>query len=492
MEILLLIIIPVITCLLFWITDSRKFIGAVNACGSVLLLAVSLLIASRIIENKVFSPDVFNHMFYVDSLSAIILFVITLIGVFVSLYSIGYMNEEFRRNVISIKKFKLYFSLMHIFILTMLFTSITQNMGLMWISIEATTLASAFLVGFYNDKKSLEAAWKYIIICSVGIAFALLGIILLYYSSVQTMGQSAQGLNWQFLLDNSGKLQGSILKLSFIFILIGFGTKAGFAPMHTWLPDAHSQAPSPISALLSGVLLNTAMYGILRVMVIANKTLGSSLFTGRILIVMGLISVGTAAVFILVQSDYKRLLAYSSIEHMGIIAFGFGLLTPLSIFGALYHMLNHALTKSMLFISSGNIYLKYETKKISQVQGILKVMPVTGTAFLLGLFAITGMPPFSIFTSELSIITASFGKAYYFGVALLLLFLVLIFAGFVSQMVKMVFGAPSSEEVTVGEPALLSSVILIVFLVIISVTGFYIPGPLKTLIDSARDIIVGG
>jgi hydrogenase-4 component F len=187
-------------------------------------------------------------------------------------------------------------------------------------------------------------------------------------------------------------LQGSVLKIAFIFILVGFGTKVGLAPMHTWLPDAHSQAPAPISALLSGVLLNTAMYGIIRVMIIVNRNMGSSLFTGRLLMILGILSIGTAAVFIIVQKDFKRILAYSSIEHMGILAFGFGIMTPLSIFGSIYHILNHAFTKSLLFMASGNVFLKFGTRQVNKVHGIIKVMPVTGIAFLLGIFAITGMP----------------------------------------------------------------------------------------------------
>jgi hydrogenase-4 component F len=399
------------------------------------------------------------------------------------------MREEVARNNMHFGSLRLFYSLLYLFIFTMLLTTVSQNLGVMWIAIEATTLSSAFLVGFHNNRKSIEAAWKYIIICSVGIAIALLGIILLYYSSAQTLGKSIQGLNWQFLYDNAGSLHPNILKIAFIFVLLGFGTKAGLAPMHTWLPDAHSQAPSAVSALLSGVLLNTAMYGIVRVMMIVNRNMGSSVFTGRLLLVLGLVSIGTAAVFILVQQDFKRTLAYSSIEHMGIIALGFGISSALSVFAALLHILNHSLTKSMLFAASGNVYLRYGTKKIVKIRGIMKMLPVTGTVFLLGIFAITGMPPFSIFTSELGMIISAFKSSKYLAAGLLMAFLALIFAGMAFRMLKMFFGAPIKYHGE-GETDRLTPVVLAAFLVLITASGLFLPEPLNRLIVSARDIII--
>ncbi|RCX16868.1 hydrogenase-4 component F [Anaerobacterium chartisolvens] len=490
MYILLLMIIPLISCGLFWTTNKKNVINTINACGAASLLVVSIIVIWDVLRNEFVSPAFFNNIFYIDALSALILFVTVSVVFLASVFSIGYMNEELKRGVINIRRLKLYYSLLHVFVFTMILTVSTQNMGLMWIAVEATTLASAFLVGFYSNKKSIEAAWKYIIICSVGIAFAMLGTVMLYYSSVHSLGESAQGLNWQYLFQSSDRLQGSILRISFIFILVGFGTKVGLAPMHTWLPDAHSQAPSPISALLSGVLLNTAMYSIIRVMAIVNRNAGSNMFTGRLLMALGIISIGTAAVFILVQKDFKRILAYSSIEHMGIIALGLGMLSPLSVFGALYHVLNHAFTKSMLFLASGSIYLKYETKIINKVQGIFKIMPVTGTAFMLGLFAITGMPPFGIFSSELNIIMASFNGKKYIIAGLLLLFLALIFAGFAAQMFRMFYGRPLSKETHQGEINWPGTAVLVILLLIITVTGLYLPYPVNELINRARDIIL--
>ncbi|HEX3030134.1 MAG TPA: hydrogenase 4 subunit F [Clostridia bacterium] len=487
-----LFIIPVLTVGLLWLTANKTVINSINAAGAFLVFLASMNITGQVMGKKVVTPELLNNLFYIDSFSGLMLITITFVLLLISVFSIGYMNEELRRKHTSIRKLKLYYTLLHTFILIMIFAITTQNMGVMWIAIEAITLAAAFLVGFYNDRKAIEAAWKYIIIGSVGMAFALLGIVLLYYSSVSALGHSDNGLNWQILYNNAAGLQGSILKLAFIFIIIGFGTKVGLSPMHTWLPDAHSQAPSPISALLSGVLLNISLYAIIRVMIIVNKNLSSSVFTGRLLIAFGIISVGTAAIFILVQQDYKRALAYSSIEHMGIISLGLGIFTPVSIFGALYHVINHALTKSMLFMASGNIYLKYDTKKMNKVQGVIRTMPVTGTVFLLGILAITGMPPFSIFSSELNIIIASFKSKHYISASLLVIFLTIIFAGFITQFTRMFYGKPLNKELKKGEISIIGSVVLISMLVIIFITGLYIPSPVKSLLDSAQQIILGG
>lgn len=489
--IFLLIIIPIITAALVWTASSGRAAGILSAAGASALFIASFAAVSRVIAGGSIGLPLLNGLFRIDHLSALILIVTTFVSMLAAIYSVPYMQEEYRRKLANLRKLKIYYSLLHSFILTMIVTIISQNLGVMWIAIEATTLASAFLVGFYNNRKSIEAAWKYIIVCSVGIAFALLGIVLVYYSSIKTLGNTPFGLNWSFLAENSSSLQGSILKIAFIFILAGFGTKVGLAPMHTWLPDAHSQAPSPISALLSGVLLNTAMYGIIRVMIIVNRNLGSSIYTGRLMMAMGLVSVATASLFIMVQHDYKRMLAYSSIEHMGIIAFGIGIMSPLSVFGALFHILNHALTKSMLFMASGNIYLKYETKKTSKIHGVVRTMPVTGTVFMLGLLAITGMPPFSIFTSELLITVSAIKEGHYLGIGVLLLCLVFIFAGFVTQLLGILYGKKEDRVHGRGGESRTGAIVLIVLVAFITVSGLYIPWALKDLINSAGSIICG-
>lgn len=491
--ILAFVVIPILAGSLVWISKNKILIHSTNLVGALGLLVISVLSLTEI-NNKqsIVSSRIFKDLFYMDSLSVYILFITTLAFFLVSLYSISYFGHELKRKVITVNKLKLYYSLTNAFVLSMILALTTRNMGVMWISIEATTLASAFLVGFYNNKRAIEAAWKYLIICSVGIAFALLGIILLFYSStVQLGGAKMSGLDWNFLINNAKALDPSVLKIAFIFILIGFGTKVGFSPMHTWLPDAHSQAPSPVSALLSGVLLNTAMYGVIRVMTIVNKSLGSSKYTGNLLILLGVLSIGTAAVFVLVQQDYKRILAYSSIEHMGIIAIGLGICTPISIFAALYHTFNHAMTKLMLFLTTGNVYLKYHTKKISSIRGLLKVMPVTGAVFVLGAFAITGMPPFGVFMSEFNTVVSTLFSKRYIVTALLLIFLSMVFAGFTKQLGRMFYGKNDNTEIKKGELDIIGPTVLIILLCITVLAGIYIPGPFKSLMDATTNIILG-
>lgn len=491
--ILAFLAIPAIAGGLVWTNKNKIVIHLTNLIGSMLLLVISIISLIDINKSKaVVSTGIFKDLLYIDSLSGYILFITTLAFFLVSLYSISYFGEELRRKVFTLKKLKLYYCLSNAFVLSMILALTTQNMGVMWIAIEATTLASAFLVGFYNNKRAIEAAWKYLIICSVGIAFAMLGIILLYYSSTVTLvGTKISGLNWNFLIQNASALDPSILKIAFIFILIGFGTKVGFSPMHTWLPDAHSQAPSPVSALLSGVLLNTAMYGIIRVLAIVNKSLGSSKYTGNLLILLGILSIATAAIFVLVQQDYKRILAYSSIEHMGIIALGLGICTPISIFAALYHIFNHAMTKSMLFLATGNVYLKYHTKKIASVRGLIKTMPVTGVVFILGVFAIIGMPPFGIFMSEINTVVGAIFSKHYIIAALLLIFLSVVFAGFIKQLTKMFYGKNVNPEIKKGELDIIGPTVLAILLCITIFAGIYIPGPFKSLMNTSTDIILG-
>ena len=492
---LLILASPAVLSGLFWTTANKKLLHALNYIGAGLLLVFTFITISGVASGgrMVFPSD--GSILYADSLSAVVLTTILLVGFMTMVFSAGYLETELKKGVIDVKRIRLYYSLTYAFIFTMILTVLTPNIGVLWIAIEGTTLASAFLVGFYNNKSSVEAAWKYIIICSVGIALALLGIVLLYLST-PAMGGDTNNLafNWYYLMGHAGELNSGILKFSFIFILVGFGTKAGFVPMHTWLPDAHSQAPSPVSALLSGVLLNSAMYGIVRILSIVNKNLGDSVFTGRLMMIVGILSILAAAIFILSQKDYKRLLAYSSIEHMGIMAFGIGIFSPAAIFGVLFHMINHALTKSMLFLSSGNIYLKYETRQISKVRGLLKTLPVTGPIFLFGILAIAGMPPFSVFFSELKIIFAAFSSDYTAWAVVFVLLLAMVFAAIAAKILEMFYrdGGDKESEMKKGEINRPGVAVTVIMLGIIAVTGICMPDAIIKILTQAAAIITGG
>lgn len=488
---LILWLVPLIAVLLSILIKETRALHAVNLVCSFVLVLLAGFATKSVMTFGVLTYSLFGSLFYLDALSAIILDIVVIIGFLVSIYSVGYLNAELRSGEVNAKRVRLFYILMFSFLFTMVLALTVNSIGVLWIAIEGTTLASTFLVGFRNDKHSLEAAWKYVIICSVGIAIALVGIIFLHLSSVGIIDHG-HALQWNIIYEHARELNSPVLRLSFLFIVIGFGTKAGLVPMHTWLPDAHSQAPSPISALLSGVLLNSALYAVIRVLSIVNKNLGDSQFAGRIMIGFGLLSIATAAVFILTQKDYKRLLAYSSIEHMGIITLAIGLFTPLSIFAGLFHMINHSFTKAMLFLASGNILQKYETRNITGIKGLLKVLPVSGLVFLLGLFAISGTPPFSIFASEVNVFLSVFADGRILLGALFILLLALIFVGIAVTLFRMFYGEDQTEKREPGETNLPGAAVLIVLLLLISVTGLYLPDTLRELIHAAQRIMIGG
>jgi hydrogenase-4 component F len=296
----------------------------------------------------------------------------------------------------------------------------------MWVAIEATTITTAFLVGHRRTSRSLEASWKYIIICSVGIAMAFLGTVLVYLAALHAGAHGQASLNWTTLVAESHHLDPGVLRLAFALVVLGYGTKVGLAPMHSWLPDAHSQAPAPVSALMSGVLLTVAFYALLRFKAIADGALGPH-FPRVLLVGAGLLSLLIAASLLLTQRDYKRMLAYHSIEHMGLIALGAAAGSPLAIAAVLLHILGHGLAKGVLFLASGEIQLMEGTSEIAGVHALLARRPVLGGIFGFGLVALLGLPPFSLFVSELGMIRAEFQVGLGWVAAVALVFMAVIF-----------------------------------------------------------------
>lgn len=436
---------------------------ALNSLGYAVVLCSSVFLLRRILLD---GPLSWQGVLYMDILSAFFLLVISIVAFAASLYSIGYLRRDVLEKVVSPRKESLYYVLFNFFCLSMFLVPMLNNLGYLWVAIEMTTLVSAFLVGFYNRKESVEAAWKYIILCSVGIIFALLGTILFSYA--YSLTGVSKSISWTDLMAASPGLPANIVKVAFIFILVGYGTKAGLAPMHTWLPDAHSQAVAPISALLSGVLLKTALYAILRFGMIEIRTVGLSTFS-HLLIFFGMISLVVSSGFILVQKDLKRLLAYSSIEHMGIIALSFGLATPLGFAAGLFHIFNHAVNKAFMFFGAGNIVHAYKKHNMNAIKGVIRLMPFTGIMVLLGVFALTGFPPFSIFASEILILIAAFAKGSYVIGSCLLLFLGIVFGAFIFHFGKMLYGHKPKDMVCEGEPA--SGKLAFVFLLILMLSG---------------------
>lgn len=486
----ILLAMPILTVIMALMVTNKKILHALSLLTTTVLLIEAFIMTNQVLVLGEISYNMLGGLFYLDSLSVLFLDIVVVLSFVVSIYSVGYIERDLEEGLIEEGRIRLFYILLYCFIFTMILALTVRNLGIMWIAIEATTLASAFLVGFYNKGESIEAAWKYVIICSVGITIAFLGIVFIHLASLQVVKVS-QMLDFTALMENAGTLATPLLRIAFILILVGFGTKAGLAPMHTWLPGAHSQAPSPISALLSGVLLNSAMYAIIRVVSIVNKNMEDTVFTGRALITMGMLSIVMAAVLIISQRQYKSLLAYSSIEHMGIIAIAMGVFTPAAIMGGLLHVINHSFTKGMLFLCAGNILQKYQTGKISRIKGILKALPISGTAFMIGLLAIAGTPPFSVFASEFNIMAAIFADHKMVVGAIFIVLLGIIFSGIVYCLFGMFYGEADSDKVPKGEKNIMGVIAILALLIVISVTGIYLPNSIMKLISQAQLIIMG-
>ena len=343
----------------------------------------------------------------IDGFSALMATLVAFVYLMATIIASRYIGHEHKEGVLTLKDMRLYFALAHIFALCMVLTVTANNTLLLWIALEGTTLASTFLVGLYRRKSSVEAAWKYIIICSTGISLGLVGILLLSYGAHLGGVSGADMFMLTSLGKNAALIPGEIVRLAFVFLFVGFGAKVGFAPMHTWLPDAHGNAPSPVSAMFSGILLNVALYAIVRFKFIADSALGQSDWTSHLFLFFGALSIVVPAFMMLAQNNYKRMLAYSSVEHMGIISFAISL-SPLGMVASLIHMVGHTLTKSLLFFGAGEILLKYKSTKTEKVRSLSKYMPYTATLFLLGILAIIALPPSALFVSEFAIFTSAF------------------------------------------------------------------------------------
>ncbi len=486
----ILLLLPLLAGGLCLIAPARPWLEATTILSAAAVLVLTGIATQQVMLSGHISG--LANWLYADALSSITVLVIAIVSFTTALYSIGYLREDMRAQDVTrgegLRHLKRYYVLFNLFVFSMLVVPISNSLGVLWIAIEGTTLASLFLVSFYGTGEALEAAWKYVIVGSVGIALALFGTILAYYSAVQILGTSYD-LNWSVLAPVAAHLNPNIMRLALLFIVVGYGTKAGLAPMHTWLPDAHSEAPSPISALLSGVLLNCAMYGILRFYALAVPSLGHA-YLAALLLTFGFISLTVAVLLIFRQGDYKRLLAYSSVEHMGIIALGVAFGGTAGLFGALFQMLNHAITKSLMFFATGQVLLKYGTKDIRRVSGVIKLMPVTGTLLLVGGLALAGSPPFSLFISELSIFSAGFRQGYAAAAIAMLILIALIFVGILFYLNGMVFGK-ASMAIKPGEVSYLSVAAMVVSALLILSLGVYLPTPLSTLFYQAA-VVLGG
>jgi hydrogenase-4 component F len=421
-----------------------------------------------------------------DSLTSFFLINIGLIFGLVLTYSVGYLRHIPAGRFSSPRWF---YGLVFLFLFTMVSVYLSANLGMLWIFVEATTLASALLVGFYNTEGAVEAGWKYLIVCTVGIAFALFGTITLYLAAVRSGLDPANALDWATLMNAAGSLNGArdLMKLAFVFVAVGYGTKVGFVPMHSWLPDAHAEAPSPISALLSAVLLNCAMYALLRFDAITGRAIGTG-FSHTLLLIFGTVSILVAGLLMIVQRDLKRLLAYSSIEHMGIVAIGVGLGGALGLYGALLHAFNHSVAKTLLFFTSGNVREHFGTLRMERIRGMARALPWTSTGLIVGSLAIVGMPPFGLFVSEFIILTAAFSQAKYAVAVVVLVGLSVVFGAVLHHFQGMLAGDATEAA---GKPKLLVSdfVPMAICAAALLVLGVRIPIAFVNLLHKAMAVL---
>ncbi len=430
-----------LVCLL---VKNRTAIEYASVAAAILAFAASVVIAIKVSASGTYVP---TGLFSIDALGAIIALIIGIVSLAVSFYSVSYLRRETEKGIVGLGRVRQFFILLNLFIGAMFLAVASSNPILTWISIEATTLSTAFLISFYDKPSSMEAAWKYLIINSIGLLLGFFGTIL-YFTPLGT-GAAAGLTTWNVLLRSAALLDPTVAKIAFVFVLIGYGTKVGLAPMHTWLPDAHSKAPVPVSALLSGVLLNVALIAVLRFRAVTDLAVGPE-FSRGLLIAFGILSVFVAVFMILGQKNYKRLLAYSSIENMGLMSLGFGF-GGIGAFGAILHMIYHSLVKSALFLAAGTIFLRYSSTKIEKVKGALTALPVTGVLFLIGFFAITGTPPFGIFLTKIMILSAGV-KAHPLIVVLILALTAVLFVGFFGHVVAMMFGEKTRAADEVATP----------------------------------------
>ncbi len=420
-------------------------------------------------------------LFRVDALSALLAACVAFVAALAALLG-PCLGPDDHYTPAQVRRFRVFSSL---FAFTMLVAVTANNVGVMWIAIEATTIASAVIVPLTVTKASVEASWKYILIGSVGIALAFVGTVLGYFDFVTLVGQREYALNWTVLLANAPVLHPPVIQLAFVFILIGYGTKAGLAPMHTWLPDAHSEAPSALSAMMSGVLLAVALYAIVRWKAVVTAAVGHQ-FPNRLLIGLGLLSLAIAALSLVIQRQYKRLLAYSSIEHTGLMCLGLAL-GPLGVFASMLHLVNHTLAKSMMFFVSGRILDRYGSPDIGCVSGLLRVMPWTGGLFAAGMIALLGLPPFGMFLSKFALVRAGFADGKGWLMAAVLALLAVAFVSLLAHLNRMLYG-PAPAGIRRGESGGWAVVPLVACATMLVGLGIAVPAPITELLGRIVEI----
>jgi hydrogenase-4 component F len=472
-EMAFLLASPLVGAVVLALFGHRRFAAEVNVAFSALTLVAAAVLTEKVIED---GPAILLwEQFFVDSLNVFLVALTAFVALTTSLFSRPYMRIEHAHGKVTDAGLRLYHSMYQMFTFTMLVVLTTNNLGIMWVALEAATLTTVLLIALYRTHASLEAAWKYFILCGVGIAQALFGTILVYFTSEKILGPGVGALLWTHLDAVKGQLEPTVMSLAFVFLMVGYGTKVGLVPLHNWLPDAHAEGPTPISAVLSGLLLNVALYALIRFKVITDGALlaaseGGTPFASRLMMGFGLLSVVVAACFLSRQKDIKRMFAYSSIEHMGLITFAFGMGGPVASFAGLLHMTLHSLTKSAIFFAVGHAAQKAGTQMMDEIRGLMRINPTVGWGLMLGTVAILGMPPFGVFASEFLILTTAIAQQPW-AAPILLFALGVSFAAIFGKVQPMVFGETTAKRLS-HPPALVP---VFTHLSLVLMLGLYTP-----------------
>jgi hydrogenase-4 component F len=478
----LVLLIPLAGIVFFALAGHRADTGKLNVWFNAVCLAATIWLAVNVLnQGALLSP---GKAFLIDPFNVYLIVLTAFVGLTTSIFSSPYMAHEKELGKLTDGRLKLYYSMYQGFMLAMYLVLTTNSMGVMWVAMEGATLATVLLVSLYRTPESIEAAWKYFILCGVGIAQALFGTILLYYAAVQ-IGDGENALLWSVLYANANQLNPEVLEIAFVFMLIGYGTKIGLVPLHNWLPDAHSEGPTPMSAVLSGLLLNDALYAVVRNKMLVDGASDSNM-AGFLMMGFGLTSFLVAAFFLHRQKDIKRLFSYSSIEHMGMMTFAFGIGGPLATFAALLHMTVHSLTKSAIFVTVGHAAQLAGTQSMDKIRGLIRTQPQIGWGLLIGAVAIAGFPPFGVFTSEFLVLLATM-HSYPWLTPLLLLGIGIAFAGLFRHIQPMVYGEKPEGQL----PIKANLWPVMIHLALVLWLGLAIPGFLANWFSQATLLISG-
>jgi hydrogenase-4 component F len=459
-----ILILPAATAALLALLPGYRLSATINVASSFATLAAAI--------SFLFVKPASGDYFLVDDLNIVFIVLNTFVAFTSSVFSASYIAHELEIGRLTPRHLRFYHAMYQTLLFAMNLALVANNIGLMWVAIEMATLTTVAMVGIYRTPEAIEAAWKYFILGSVGIALALFGTILVYMAARPVVGEGIDGMVWTKLITRVGEFEPALLNLAFVFLMLGYGTKVGLAPLHAWLPDAHAEGPTPISAVLSGLLLNVALYAVLRFKLLLDAN-ANAIAPGPLMATLGIVSLIFAAFMLYRRRDIKRLFAFSSIEHMGIIVFAFGMGGPLANFAGLLHMTMHSLTKSAIFFTVGHIAQAKGTQKIADIRGLTVSHPALGWSLVVGVFAIAGLPPLGIFTSEFLVVSSTFARQPW--LALLLVFgLLLAFGALILRLQGMAFGEPSPGD----KRSTASSLPIAAHLGLVLVAGLYLPPPL--------------